>query len=300
MKKQPLHPEHRFRRLIIELRKAIRMSKLTISIFPVIVSVFFLYQFISMLFNPRFLGVGLVFLVVLTVSVVLGSILNSILSTIFRNYSSILIKYWLYMLFEKYWICYLLDYTVFELQTTKENRWAKNISRFNFSTPKPVSAAKHKFSDFYVSLVKLNLMTQKVFKLNPAERKTTLIKWISEDKQTEFGRNLLVYIGTMIPLFLIFIPITLNRNSFFEWIFPLMFMATIFIISVIIRPALAKIANKEVLKAILCALYLRDSEHEITDQRVLGIPSYIDYKSLVQQVDSYMIDSKLSSGAEQL
>ncbi len=97
-----------------------------------------------------------------------------------------------------------------------------------------------------------------------------------------------------VPLFLYSIIITKRFTGFDLVLYAiLVFIAYSFFIiciyEVFFRLNIFNFINFEVLRAILCVLYLRDPEHEITDQRVLGIPSYIDYKSLVQQVDSYMI-----------
>ena len=301
MKVQPLHPEHRFRRLILALRKTGWKAKLLPILVNGVVIVLWIINIITNRYQLSFIKVIINAIPFLVVGTILGFFMTYIIKYIQKKYSVILIPFWLDKLFDKYWICYLLDYTLFDQQTSKENKIDKFLGRFNYSSPKPTATLKHSFADFFGYLQVIQLMTQKILALNPDARKTKLIKWISEDRIAEVQRFFVVYLGTVIPFVLIIVQITMNAQFNLLWVFiPMIIIMIIIIFIIILPPSIAKTTNIFVIKAILCALYLRDPEHEITDQRVLGIPAYINYKSLVQQVDSYMIDSTPPSGAEQL
>ncbi len=223
------------------------------------------------------------------------------LNKIAKEISSELIRFWTILLFKGSWIIYFIESAILNNLTEPEKVSSCLNKYFYTSDTKRILPETFRITNLFTSFTFISKTCRYLFKVYPKYRDYELTNFIAESYLEAFYRliSLIIISVIAVPFYFTFlinyIQIVHILNN------PLGLILILLILnSVVIRPEVIKLVNSETLKAIFCALYLRDPEHEITDQRVLGIPSYIDYKSLVQQVDSYMIESKPSSGAEQL
>ncbi len=330
MKVEGLHPEHRHRRLIEEFHKSYKV--------PVIVSIIINVIVIGWLISPIYqvnfnnlnwqdglggvLYSGVLGVILWIINLNWHSALNSVLYSCVlmvilwispyvianityyysKKYSPELITFWLERLFKDNWIFYFLDLNLFDQISIPETATNKLAFRFNLSGSKPASAIKYRLLEFF-NTQRFQSISQKLLKLHPIYTKNKLIKTIEDDNIVFFLKFLPIYFATSIPIAILATFLGVYQPNWFFLTIPIIVVLVglwlYFVLGIVVRPLLTRSANLAALKAILSVLYLRDPEHEITDQRVLGIPSYINYKSLVQQVDSYMFDSKSSSGADQ-
>lgn len=291
MKIKGLHPEHRHRRLIEEITKTIMFNILIrntiIGIFFSILVSFVLFLYFTLLPGFTNFDIDMISLVI-PISIVFLFIFIVIVSIIFiaavhKNYSSTLINIWLEKLFKNYWILHFTDFDKFGQSSKEESKANILLGLFNVSPMKFNSNTIGSFLPFFKYARLFYDLTPRLYALHPSNNYNSLEIWISEKKSVALIKILLI----RLVFFGIFI---LSISTFSSYLFYLLIFLVLVTYIAILPKSIAKACNATVLRAILCALYLRDPDHEITDQRVLGIPAYIDYKSLVQQVDSYMID----------
>lgn len=296
------NPQHRFFRLI----NAIRMAKfkqilliIAINALPFAYLLYLNFKDLLSANKPHnMLSAEYIILIIpFILGVVLaGIVIGLIIKRVMKNYSVILIDFWLEKLFDYYWIVYFLDLNLFDQYEAKASKKRDLFNMFNVTKSKPKKKKDRKFVDFFYQLVALQLITPRILELNPSHKNKKIIKWIGETKADELRFFIVSYLIFIVPfLFFIFSNITSSNTGILSKSFVLLpllpsLYLVIFLIFFIPK-ALAKSSSVDVLKAILCSLYLRDHAHEITDQRVLGIPKYINYPDLCKRVDSYMIDS---------
>ena len=321
MKINGLHPEHRHRRLIEEFHKSYKV--------PVIISIIIDAIVIGWLISPIFqvnfknlnwhsglggvLYSGVLEMILRIINLNWHSVLNNVLfygvlMVIFwissyviayisnyysKKYTPELIQFWVDRLFKDNWLFYFLDLNLFDQISMPETATSKFAFRFNLSGSNPASAIKYKFLEYF-NTYRFQTISQKLLKLHPFYTKNKLIKAIEDDNIAFLLKFLPIYFATSIPIAILAATLGVYHPNWFLTIPIIVVLVGLwlyFILGIIIRLFLARSANLAALKAIFSVLYFRDPEHEITDQRILGIPKYINYPDLCKRVDSYMIDS---------
>lgn len=299
MKIKSLHLEHRHRRLITAIKNE-RMKifyKLYISSLLILILIAWMIYSNSLSNTVLLSALNPIFAINLLILIVYAVYLRKIAKEI----SSELIRFWTILLFKGSWVIYFIESAILNNLTEPEKVSSYLNKYFYTSDTKRILPETFRITNLFTSFTFVSKTCRHLFKVYPKYRDYELTNFIAESYLEAFYRSITLIIISVISVTFYFTFLINYLQIAYFLINPLgLILFLIIYNSVVIRPEVIKLVNSETLKAIFCALYLRDPEHEITDQRVLGIPSYIDYKSLVQQVDSYMIDSKPSSGAEKI